>query len=150
MATKTLPKTNQPKLNIQHDYITLKLPTGNYTTSYRGAKVSGQLCNMKGAFEALDGYVEKTRKTKTVGDAMNDLLDKTLLDKLVPGWDKPVIADTFANGDVVSFMDGFFSKKYPSTYTVDSAKGKYVYIGLPNKMGIIQVIGVIATDLKKV
>jgi hypothetical protein len=49
---------------------------------------------MKGAFDALDKYVQITCKTKTVGEAMNDLLNPALLNKLVPGWDK-LIADTF-------------------------------------------------------
>jgi len=64
-----------PKLNVQHNYITLKLPTGNFTTSYGGAKCSGQLVKMKGAFEALDKYVQTAAKTKSYGDAMNDLLN---------------------------------------------------------------------------
>ena len=93
MATKTK-KAAAPKLNIQHSYITLKLPTGNFTTSYSGAKASGQLAKMPGAFQALDRYVQTAGKTKSFGEAMNDLLDPALLDKLVPGWDKPIVADT--------------------------------------------------------
>jgi hypothetical protein len=64
---------------------------------------------MKGAFDALDKYVQITCKTKTVGEAMNDLLNPALLNKLVPGWDKP-LADTFVAGDTVSFVPGLFSK----------------------------------------
>ena len=75
MATKTAKKIATPKLNVQHSYITLKLPTGNFTTSFGGAKVSGQLVKMKGAFEALDSYVRNASKTKSFGEAMNDLLD---------------------------------------------------------------------------
>jgi hypothetical protein len=45
---------------------------------------------MKGAFDALDKYVQITCKTKTVGEAMNDLLNPALLNKL-PGWDKPLL-----------------------------------------------------------
>jgi hypothetical protein len=88
----------------------LKLPTGNFTNSYGGAKCSGQLVTMKGAFDALDKYVQITCKTKTVGEAMNDLLNPALLNKLVPGWDKPLIADTFIAGDTVSFVPGLFSR----------------------------------------
>ena len=68
MATKTK-KTAAPKLNIQHNYITLKLPTGNFTTSYGGAKASGQLAKMPGAFQALDKYVQTAGKTKSFGEA---------------------------------------------------------------------------------
>jgi predicted ATP-dependent Lon-type protease len=148
MAIKTSIK-NTPKLNIQHNYITLKLPTGNFTTSYGGAKCSGQLVKMKGAFTALDTYVQTASKTKSYGEAMNDLLNPVLLTKLVPGWDKPVIADTFVTGDSVSFTDGMFAKKYPGKFEVASVKGKYVYIKVTNKKGITETVGFAATELKK-
>ena len=146
MATK---KTATPKLNIQHNYITLKLPTGNFTSSFGGAKVSGQLVKMKGAFEALDKYVQTASKTKSYGEAMNDLLNPTLLNKLVPGWDKPVIAETFTTGDKVTFKDGLFSKKYPGTYEVALQKGKYTYITLVNKLGVKESVGFDSTELTK-
>lgn len=66
MPKKSTTQTT-PKLNVQHDWISLKLPVGTFTTSRRGSKVSGQLVTMKGAFEALDKYVQVTSKTKTVG-----------------------------------------------------------------------------------
>jgi hypothetical protein len=50
-----------------------------------------------------------------------DLLNPALLNKLVPGWDKPLFADTFA-GDTVSFVPGLFSKKYPGNFEVVSVK----------------------------
>lgn len=146
MATK---KTATPKLNVQRNYITLKLPTGNFTTSFGGAKVSGQLVKMKGAFEALDKYVQTASKTKSYGDAMNDLLNPTLLNKLVPGWDKPVIAEVFNVGDKVSFKDVLFSKKYPGTYEVKLQKGKYTYITIVNKAGIASNVGFDSTELTK-
>ena len=142
--------TPAPKLNVQHNYITLKLPTGNFTTSYGGAKCSGQLVKMKGAFEALDNYVQTESKTRTVGDAMNDLLNVKLLNKLVPGWDKPVIADTFVTGDFVSFTDSIFTKKYPGKFEVTSVKGKYTYIKVINKRtGLTENVGFASTELKK-
>ena len=150
MATKTTTKKiAAPKLNIQHSYITLKLPTGNFTTSYGGAKVSGQLVKMKGAFEALDKYVQTAGKTKSFGEAMNDLLNPKLLDQLVPGWDKPVVAEVFAPKDQVSFKDGLFAKKYPGTYEVRQMKGKYTYILIPNKTGNLESVGFDSTELTK-
>lgn len=149
MATKTVKKIAAPKLNVQHSYITLKLPTGNFTTSFGGAKVSGQLVKMKGAFEALDSYVQNASKTKSFGEAMNDLLDTKLLDKLVPGWDKPVVAEVFAAGDEASFKDGLFAKKYPGTYKVSGTKGKYTYIQVPNKAGVLENVGFASTELTK-
>ena len=147
MATKT--KTSTPKLNIQQNYITLKLPTGNFTTSFGGSKVSGQLVKMKGAFEALDKYVQTTSKTKSYGEAMNDLLNPSLLNKLVPGWDKPVVAEVFTVGDKVTFKDGLFAKKYPGTYNVSLIKGKYTYITLVNKLGVKESVGFDSTEFTK-
>lgn len=80
---------------------------------------------------------------------MNDLLNPVLLNKLVPGWDKPVIADTFVTGDSVSFTDSLFSKKYPGKFEVVSVKGKYVYIKVTNKKGVTETVGFAATELKK-
>ena len=148
MATKTK-KTAAPKLNIQHNYITLKLPTGNFTTSYGGAKASGQLAKMPGAFQALDKYVQTAGKTKSFGEAMNDLLNPVLLNKLVPGWDKPVIAEVFVAGDKVVFKSGAFAKKYPGTYDVRSQKGKYTYITVVNKVGVAENVGFDSTELTK-
>ena len=149
MPVKKTVKT-EPKLNVQHNYITLKLPTGNFTTSYGGAKCSGQLVKMKGAFTALDNYVQTAMKTKSAGDAMNDLLNTKLLNKLVPGWDKPVIAEVFIKEDKVSFKDGMFAKKYPGIYEVVSSKGKYVYIKLPNKKNnVLENVGFDGTELTK-
>ena len=147
MATKT--KTSTPKLNIQRNYITLKLPTGNFTSSFSGAKASGQLVKMKGAFQALDKYVQTAIKTKSYGEAMNDLLNPTLLNKLVPGWDKPVVAEVFTVGDKVSFKDSLFSKKYPGTYDVRLQKGKYTYITVVNKLGVASNVGFDSTEFTK-
>lgn len=117
-TTKTKSVKGAPKLNIQHDYISLKLPTGTFTTSFRGAKCSGELCEIKGAFKALDTYVQTTAKTKSIGEAMNDLLNPKLLDKLVPGWDKPKVIDTFTAGEKLQFTSELFSKKYPGKHEV--------------------------------
>lgn len=151
MATKTATKKIvAPKLNIQHSYITLKLPTGNFTTSFGGAKVSGQLVKMKGAFQALDRYVQTASKTKSFGEAMNDLLNPKLLDQLVPGWDKPVVAEVFGAGDKVVFKDGLFAKKYKDTYEVRQTKGKYTYILVTNaKTGNLESVGFDSTELTK-
>ena len=42
-------KGNKPgySVNHQHDYSTVKTPFGNYTGSWGGEKVSGQLCSIK-------------------------------------------------------------------------------------------------------
>lgn len=140
-----------PKLNIQHDYITLKLPVGNFTTSYVGAKASGELVQMKGAFEKLDSYIQNASKSKSVGEAMNDLLDTKLLNKLVPGWDKPTVADNFIEGDKVKFTLESFSKKYPGVYEVAYMKRKNVFLKMMNpKTSRIEHVGVSSISVKKV
>lgn len=130
MAKKTIQRA-KVSLNIQHDYITLKLPVGNFTTSYGGAKASGELAGMKGAFAALDKYVQERMKNKTAGEAMQELTNPELLDQLVPGWDKPTVVEVNA-GDTVKFTESIFTKKYPSEYEVHSVKNKYAYLKVPS------------------
>jgi hypothetical protein len=62
--------------------ISLKLPTGNYRILAIGAKCSGQLdLPMKGAFDALDKYVQITYKDKDyLGEAMNDLFKSCFIE----------------------------------------------------------------------
>jgi hypothetical protein len=143
-------KNTLPKLNSQRDYITLKLPVGNFTTSFRGAKASGQLVEMKGAFEALDKYVQTQAKTTSIGEAMNDLLDPKLLNKLVPGWNNPIIPDTFTKGDSVKFVSPMFAKKHPGNFEVVKTARKNVYLKMTNKKGIVENVGVPSTSIKKV
>jgi hypothetical protein len=45
-------------------------------------------------------------RQKTVGEAMNDLLNPALLNKLVPGWDN--LLQILVAGDTVSFVPGLF------------------------------------------
>ena len=139
-----------PKLLVNHDYITLKLPTGNFTTSRSGAKVTGQLVNMGNAFNVLDNYIQTQAKTRTMFAAFNDLLNPKLLDKLVPNWNNPIIAENLVEGDFVKFTSTSFIKKYPNSYVVRYTKGKYTYILVPNKKGELESIGFYSTELKKV
>ena len=60
--------TNGLSLNIQHDYITLRTPNGNYTTSWGGAKASGKLGSHKTAFNNIDKFVQEKMKNSTAGD----------------------------------------------------------------------------------
>ncbi len=144
-------KSNLPKLNVQHDYITLKLPIGNFTTSFGGSKASGELVQMKGAFEKLDNYVQTASKSKSIGESMNDLLDTKLLNKLVPGWDKPTVADSFTEGDKVKFTVDAFAKKYPGVYEVAYMKRKNVFLKIMNsKTSRIENVGVSAISVEKV
>ena len=126
-----MPQRAKITINSQHDYITLKLPVGNFTTSFGGAKASGQLVGMKNAFETLDNYVQTNSKTRSIGEVMNDLTNPELMDKLVPDWDKPkvVIIDV---GNSVKFTNQLFAKKYPSKYEVVEVKPKYASLKVPS------------------
>lgn len=142
-------KKTELKLNCQHDYISLKMPIGTFTVSRSGAKASGELVTIAGAFETLDNYVHKT-SGKTVGEAMEDLTKPEFLATLIPNWNKPTVADTFVDGDTAEFIQGIFKKKYPSTYKVNKIKGKYVFLEVPNKKGVMEVVGFEAIAIKKI
>src|SRR6185369_6891930 len=113
-AKTKAPAKSGLSLNIQHDYITLRTPTGNYTSSYGGEKISGQLGMIPGAFTAINKYIDTETKVnkRNFGEVMNDLLDPKLMDRLAPGWDKPKTID-IAPTDKVKFSEGIIAKKYP-------------------------------------
>ena len=138
-------------VNLQHDYLTLKTPVGNFTTGRSGAKASGQLTSIPGAFKAIDDYVENAVKNKkSYGEAFKDLLDPKLMDVLVPGWDKPKVVNV-ADGDRVVFSDEYFKKQYPGEYNVKYVKGKYAYLELPDKKsGEIRPVGVQLHTIEKI
>ena len=103
--------TNGLSLNVQRDYITLRTPNGNYTTSFGGAKGSGKLTNK--AFKSIDTFVENQMKTKSPLDAMKMLLDEKVLTSLWSEWNEKVETNDFKIGDVVEFKkDCIFFKKY--------------------------------------
>lgn len=88
-------------LNTQHDYITLRMPNGNFTVSYSGYKASGGLVDDDGgAFKRFVNHVKKERQTKTVGEVMEELTKKELLDSIWSDWDK-VVKNEFKKGNKV-------------------------------------------------
>lgn len=141
-------KISAPKLNVQHDYISLKLPIGTFTVSCYGSKASGELCTIKGAFDILDKYVKNSDKPYL--ETMTDLTNPTILSKLIPGWDKPTVSDVFTIGDTAEFVNDAYKKKYPNTYDVSYARGKYVYLLVPDKKGGFDTIGFPTFAVKKI
>lgn len=126
--------TNGLSLNIQHDYITLKTPNGNFTTSWGGAKASGKLAKNQKAFNALDKYVQSS---ENFGDAMKNLLKPEILTTLWSDWNAPVKKNDFVPGDVVKFeSDSLFAKKYPNGGVVNSVSRVNVFIKLADCPGI--------------
>lgn len=124
-------------LNVQHEYITLKTPNGNFTTSYRGARASGKLASNSTAFNALDKYVQTTMKKSNAGDAMKNLLDPKVLTSLWPNWNDKVQENLFLPNDKVKFNESLFIKKYPNGGVVTKVAKKYVYLKLADTNEVI-------------
>lgn len=136
-----------PKLNVQYDYITLKLPAGNFTYKRYGSKTTGQLAHMK-ALAVLENYVLKS--DKSVGEAMQELTNPELLNKLIPGWDTVVKAELYIAGDKVVFVNDAYKKRYSGIYEVHSVKGKYTYVRIFNtKLNKEEIIGFYTTELAR-
>jgi hypothetical protein len=126
-------KSKEPlTLNIQHDYITLKTPNGNYTTSWNGARASGKLAYHPTAFTNIDKYVQTEVKKPgaNYGDVMASLTDPKILSTLWPEWNETVEPNNFVPTDKVVFNQPAFFKKYPKGGIVKSVSRKNVYIQL--------------------
>lgn len=134
MATKSK-HTPLLSLNVQHEYITLKTPNGNFTTSYRGAKASGKLAAHPTAFKELDNYIHKQFDAKvTFGERMETLLDPKVLERFFPEWNNAL--PELKVGDKVKLTDAF-AKKYPHAGIIKQIKRKTAYLELPNERGLI-------------
>jgi hypothetical protein len=121
-------------LNEQHDFITLRTPNGNFTTSWNGSKASGKLAQNSKAFEALDKYVQSSAN---VGDAMRSLLDPKVLTSLWSDWNEEVKQNLFLPEDKVVFNIGLLTKKYPKGGVVTQVARKNVYIRLADTNEVI-------------
>ncbi len=135
---------NPLSLNTQHDYITLRTPNGNFTTSWSKSKATGNLAKDTKSFVAIDEYVKDF--DGTVSDAMQSLTDPSVLSKLWPDWNKEVIENMIAVGDKVKFRARSpFIKKYSSDfYPVVKVARKYVYLKISK-----EVVGFDYTELEK-
>lgn len=144
MATKKS-QCGKLKLNVQHEYITLTTPNGNFTTSYRGNKSTGKLSDH---FKAFCDYMDN-HGHKTTGEAMEALLNPSKLAELFPGWDTPVPVNDFKEGEEVRFTHPLFIKDYPSGGTVKSIAKKYVYLTLKDGKHAGKTIGFDYTGLTR-
>ena len=119
-------------LNEQRDYLTLRTPNGNFTTSWGGAKSSGKLATHPTAFRAMDRFVQTEGKKTSIGESMRLLLDPKVLSKFWPEWNETVKPNTFVVGDVVSFdPSSMFAKKHKGGVVVKVAR-KSVFIRQPD------------------
>jgi len=117
-------------LNVQHDYITLRTPNGNYTSSWGGARASGKLAQSKNGFNNIDKYVETIKKEKVLIDVMKDLIKTEIISTLWSGWNEEIKKNDFASGNNVKFNNSLLAKKYPNGGVVKNVARKYVYVHL--------------------
>lgn len=132
-------------LNVQHDYITLRTPNGNYTYGRNGSKSSGNLVLDGNSFVNLEKFI---RSGTNLLDSFKELLNPSTLSNYWKGWDIDVKVNSFEIGDRVMFNHPIFLKKYPNGGVVMTVKRKTVYLKLidDNK----QIIGFDYQVLKKV
>jgi hypothetical protein len=128
----TVKGTDGLSLNIQHEYVTLRTPNGNYTTSYGGARASGKLASHDTAFQTINEYVENSVKNSnmTYGDVMKTLLDPKILSSLWSEWNEKIQPNLFLPGDNVKFTDTYMLKRYPNGGKVVKVARKNVFIQL--------------------
>lgn len=124
-------------INAQNDYLTLRTPNGNYTSSFGGAKASGKLATHPTAFSNIDKFVENEKKTKSPLEAMKLLLDPKVLSNLWKEWNETVKPNLFLPGDTAVFIpNSLFAKKYKGGEVTKVAR-KTVYL----KLNTNEVIG---------
>lgn len=117
------------KLNEQHDYMTIRMPNGNFTGSFSGFKASGGLVLDKtGAFDRMVKFVEDVSNGKTFGDRMRKLADEKVMSKIWPQWNT-VVENPFGIGDKVIMP---FKPKY-GTGVITEIKKKNVVVQFPNQ-----------------
>lgn len=133
----TIKGKNGLSLNVQHDYITLKTPNGNFTTSWSGAKGSGKLAQDNTAFSNIDNYIQTKIKGSNLLDVMKTLLDPKVLSTLWSGWNDEIKKNDFKPTDKVKFNISAFTKKYPNGGVVVKVAKKYVFIRLADTNEVI-------------
>ncbi len=122
-------------LNVQHEYITLRTPNGNFTTSYRGSKASGKLAVHPTAFKELDNYIHKGFDANvTFGERMNTLLEPKVLERFFPEWNNAL--PELQIGDTIKLTDAF-AKKYPHSGVIKKITRKTAYVKFPNADSLI-------------
>lgn len=137
MATTKSKHTPLLSLNVQHEYITLKTPNGNFTTSYKGAKASGKIAAHPTAFKKLDNYIHKEFDGNVpFGERMETLLEPKVLERFFPEWNNAL--PELKVGDKVKLTDAF-AKKYPHAGIIKQIKRKTAYLELPNERGLIGI-----------
>lgn len=128
MATIKSKFTDKLSLNVQHEYITLRTPNGNFTTSYAGARASGKLAAHPTAFKNLDKYCRDS--DLNYQQIMETLLDPKVLSTLWNEWEE--VQTKVSVGDKVTFENKLFLKKYPQAGKVYSVKRKTAFVEFPN------------------
>lgn len=85
MAIEKSKHSPKLSLNVQHDYITLRTPNGNFTAGYSRFKASGGITNE--SFTKLMKFVDPNGDLSGCIDNMRKLLNPKVLSKYFPDWD---------------------------------------------------------------
>lgn len=134
MATAKSKHTDKLSLNIQHDYITLRTPNGNFTVGRYGARKA--TLTDENAFNCLCEYVDKSKKA--LGDAMEDLLNPKILSKYFPNWDSE--KKSYKVGEKVNFTNPYVVKNFGKEGTIHSVLRSNVVVRFIDKKGGSQLL----------
>ena len=128
MAIHKSPYTPKLSLNVQHEYITLRMPNGSFTASFSRFKGSGGLD--KDSFGRLIKFVEES---KSFLAGMEMLLNPEVLTELFPSWDSSQKeSPRFKVGDVVTTADDYIIKNFGATSgLVEKVTSKNVIVRFP-------------------
>lgn len=112
MAITKSTHTNKLSLNVQHDYITLRTPNGNFTVNRYGTKATVM---DKESFGRLNEFVN-SRPDLSYTQIMEMLLDPNVLSGLYPNWDEE--KRSFKAGDTVDFTNPLVTKDFGTKGTI--------------------------------
>lgn len=121
------------KLDVRHDWISLKTPNGNFTVSRNGVKATGQLAVH---FDAINKRFKQLLEGSTTGEAMAKLATPEEMNVLFPDWNKVVLFE-LAIGDKAKIIDEYYAAKYPEVGVITKIDRKNCSIKFPSQSGNI-------------
>ena len=107
-------------LNIQHEYITLRMPNGSFTYGFSRIKATGGVGEE--SFDRLIGFMEEG--TGNPLSKMKELLQPEILGSLCPEWSLSPSEHGFKKGDRVIVDDPLVLREYGTTRAVVEKVGR--------------------------
>ncbi len=124
--------TTKLSLNVQHDYLTLRTPNGNFTVGRYGTKSTKMDAD---SHEKLTKYV-RTSKKKTLQDTMESLLNPKTLSKYFPNWEVEKSSKSYKVGQKVKFTHPQIVKRFGSAGTIVEVLRSNVVVQFTNKQRV--------------